>query len=425
MSRFACIAALLGLAAAIAAPVYGKDDSRFSRAVRDSLGVNIHFTDPQPGEMAMLSGSGLGWVRMDLAWSATEKRKGVYDFSHYDALLANLKRNHMRALLILDYGNDLYGAGGKPPYDDDGRAAFARWAVAAVKHFRGRGVLWELWNEPNGKWFWPSPSAEDYAKLALAADKAIHDAFPRETLIGPAVSGVDLSFLEGCFKAGCLQYWDAVSVHPYRQTAPETAATDYAKLRDLIAKYAPAGKTIPILAAEWGYSVSWGGFSDVRQGDYMAREFLSNLENGVPLTIWYDWHDDGTDPKNAEHNFGIVANAYHTGRDPIYDPKPAYTACAVLTKLLGGFAFERKISIGNLGDDHVLAFAHGRERRYAAWTVSDYAYRVDLPLPAGRYTIVDWQGKSAASATADASGLPLILSNTPQYILPGSPPDAR
>ena len=42
------------------------------------------------------------------------------------------------------------------------------------------------------------------------------------------------------------------------------------------------------------------------QGDYLARSFLVNLSQGIPLSIWYDWENDGTDPTNPEENFGTV-----------------------------------------------------------------------------------------------------------------------
>ena len=411
------LAALLCFMTAAAGAAHAEDRSPFRHTVRDGIGVNIHFTDPKPGEMDMLAGSGLRWVRMDLGWDATEKQKGVYDFSRYDTLMANLSRKNMRALLILDYSNAVYGPGGKPPYDDEGRAAFARWAVAAVKHFRGKGVLWELWNEPNGAWFWPNPRYADYAKLDLAVDRAVHDAYPAEVLIGPATSGIDLAFLEGCFKAGCLQYWDAVSVHPYRQTNPEDAGGDYIKLRALISKYAPAGKTIPILAAEWGYSVSWGGYSDELQGKYLVREFLFNQENDIPLTIWYDWHDDGPDPRNAEHNFGTVRYEYHEGRNPIYDPKPAYSALRTLTKSLDGFSFDARLTTGYPITDHILVFKRDQERRYAVWRTSKSPHAARLPLPAGNYTLIDRFGTEHATA-ADITGLPVLLTDTPQYVTP-------
>ena len=40
----------------------------------------------------------------------------------------------------------------------EGRKAFARWAAAAARHFQGRGILWEVYNEPNTK-FW-KPKAD-------------------------------------------------------------------------------------------------------------------------------------------------------------------------------------------------------------------------------------------------------------------------
>ena len=41
--------------------------------IPDCLGVNIHFTDPKPGEMEMIAGAGFKWVRMDLVWGRAEE----------------------------------------------------------------------------------------------------------------------------------------------------------------------------------------------------------------------------------------------------------------------------------------------------------------------------------------------------------------
>jgi hypothetical protein len=77
-----------------------------------------------------------------------------------------------------------------------------------------------MWNEPNGSFWKPKANVEDYVKLALAVGRAIRDAAPQEVYIGPATSGIKFDFLEACFQAGLLDYWRAVSVHPYRQTDP-------------------------------------------------------------------------------------------------------------------------------------------------------------------------------------------------------------
>src|SRR4029079_12333674 len=101
-----------------------------------------------PGELEMLAAAGFRFVRMDFTWAGTEPAPGRYNFSAYERLLAALDRHHIRAVLILDYSNRLYDDD-LAPHTAEGRAAFARWAAAAASHFKGRGVVWEIWNEPN------------------------------------------------------------------------------------------------------------------------------------------------------------------------------------------------------------------------------------------------------------------------------------
>lgn len=383
--------------------------------VPEGLGVNIHFTDPRPGEMEMLAAAGFRWIRMDFAWGGTEREKGRYDFQAYDRLLAAMEKHKIRGLWILDYSNRHYDHG-LSPATDEGRRAFARWAAAAVRHFRGHGILWEMYNEPNIHFWKPKPDSEQYIKLALDVGVAIRRAEPGELYIGPATSQVDFKFLELCFRAGLLDYWSAVSVHPYRQTAPETAAADYARLRKLIDQYAPQGKKIPILSGEWGYSSVWKNFDDARQGRYLPRQWLTNLANDVPISIWYDWHDDGLDPKEGEHHFGTVLHPYHAGRQPVYDAKPAYQAAKTLTTVLDGFKFTKRLSIGG-SEDYILLFTKGHERRVAAWTTATAGHTVRIPAKPGRYNVTGHTGDSLPPITADAGGVAISLTTAPQYVV--------
>jgi hypothetical protein len=381
----------------------------------DGLGVNIHFTSPRPGEIQALAAAGFRWVRMDLTWSATERQAGQYDFSAYDTLMSALRPYGIHALLILDYGNRLYDDG-LAPHTDAGRQAFARWAAAAVQHFQGQGVVWELWNEPNLAQFWqPQPNVQDYIQLGLAVGQAVRAVAPGETFVGPATSTIDFPFLQACFQGGLLDYFDAVSVHPYRSGGPETAAADYARLRTLIDQYAPDGKFIPILSGEWGYtSVTIG---EGQQGKLLPRQWLTNLANDIPLSIWYDWHDDGTDPRNPEHHYGTVAFHYYAGRDPVYDPKPAYRAAATLTTRLAGDTYAGRLGLAR-PDDYALAFAGADSTRFVAWTASAVPHAQTLPLPPGPYALVSGAGAGLGTVVAGADGLTLTLTDAPVYVLP-------
>ena len=73
-------------------------------------------------------------------------------------------------------------------------------------------------------------------------------------------------------------------------------------MKNLMTRY--GGKTLPIVSSEWGYNTT--DVTPQVQGDDMARMFLVNLSQGIPLSIWYDWKNDGTDPTNVEDNYGIV-----------------------------------------------------------------------------------------------------------------------
>ncbi len=400
----------LGIAASPALP---------SSAVPDGLGVNIHFTDPRPGEMEQLTAAGFRWVRMDFHWEGTEKERGKYDFSAYERLLTALDAHHIHALFILDYGNKLYEPLAAVT-TDEGRAAFARWAAAATTHFKGRGVIWEIWNEPNGGFWKPKANVEQYAAAALAASKAIREATPSELLVGPATSGVDMKFLESCFQAGLLTYWDAVSVHPYRQAGPETAEKDYHDLRKMIDQYAPKGRKIPILSGEWGYSSGWKNFDPAKQGKFLPREWLTNLAHGIPVSIWYDWHDDGKDPKEPEHHFGTTENEYHAGRDPVYDPKPAYIAAKTLTSNLEGFRFVKRLAAGG-ADDYAMLFANGDKLRLAVWTVATEPHEIRLPSAAGDFEVVSHLGEKLAPITASKGFLTIPATDAPVYVIAKGP----
>ena len=398
--------------------------------VPDGLGVNIHFTGARPGELEMLAAAGFHWVRMDFSWGRTEHRPGEYDFSVYDRLLSSLEAQKLRALFILDYGNSLYEPDSSVA-TEVGRRAFSRWAAAATAHFKGHGILWEIWNEPNGGFWKPKANVDDYAALALATAQAIRAAAPGEAVIGPATSGVDLQFVESCFQAGLLDWWDAVSVHPYRQSAPESATTEYQKLRGLIARYAPKGKSIPILSGEWGYSSAWQNFDNATQGQMLARQWLVNLANHIPLSIWYDWHDDGTDPLEPEHHFGTVANAYHAGGSPVYEPKPAYLAAKTLASVLQGFQFTKRLAVGQ-PDDYALLFRRGGELRLAVWTTSPKPQPVRIRSSPGEFRVITHTGEPDAPMVANENGLVFTPKHAPEYLvgpksnlLLGSAPEMR
>lgn len=355
------LALLLGLATLCRAAMLP------SATVPDGLGINIHFTGAPAHDLDLIQGAGFRFIRMDVLWDAVEKTKGVYNFDAYDQLTAGLKQRGIRPLYILCYGNTLYEKE-RGLVTDEGRAAFTHFAAAAAAHFRGQGVIWELWNEPNYETFWtPKPSVDGYMQLAKAALPAVRAADPTATIIAPALSTIDIPFLEGCFQRGLLGLVDAVSVHPYRDAMPETVAEDITHIHVLIAKYAPDRPNLPVLSGEWGYTITQPGIDTVRQGQTLARMMLTNLSQGVPLSIWYDWHEKDGSPTNGELHYGIV-----TLDD---QPKPNYLALQHLTLALSGMHFVKRLT--SAPADYLLLFSDNTRWTLAAWT-TDKAHLATL-----------------------------------------------
>ena len=399
-------------------------------ALPAGVGVNIHFTRGHGHDLDLIAAAGFKFIRMDFVWSETEPKKGTYDWSAYDALTANLESRGLRAYYILDYSNPLYEetvTGKDPisgqetktlssPQHPDSVAAFARWEAAAAKHFSGRHVIWEIWNEPDGSFWQPKADVQQYTTLALATARAVRAADPSATILAPATSGFPWPFLETFLSSGVLEYLDGVSVHPYRapNQPPETALADYHRLRELIATHAPPARRnfIPIISGEWGYSSNTKGVSPERQAQFMVRQQLFNLLNGLPISIWYDWKNDGNDPNENEHNFGTVS--------PELAPKPVYTAIKTLTHELAGFGIANRYPAASTNDFILVLTNAAGAAKLAAWTLDDpHPLRLQLhPSISNAIPRVNGVGRESQIEVRNGR-LILDLNEVPQFITLG------
>ncbi|MBP7428281.1 MAG: cellulase family glycosylhydrolase [Candidatus Hydrogenedentes bacterium] len=386
------------------------------------VGVNIHFYAGNENDLALLEESGLGIVRMDISWAGGETSPGVYDFSHYDRLVADMAARGIRILFILDYGNPLYDDG-QAPHTDEGRAAYARFCSALATHFADKPILWELWNEPNIGFWKPEPNVADYLAWCKAVAPAIREADPDTCIIGPGTSGFPMEFLEACFEGGFLGLVNGVSVHPYRgsRQGPETARRDYARLAAMIHRYKSEQnipRDIPLISGEWGYTTT--DIPRELQGKFLPRQWLSNLAYGIPISIWYDWHDDGQDPVEREHNFGTVTWDYQ--------PKPAFTAMKTLIAELKGYTPAGRLPMEK-DSDFVAVFRKEFAYKLAIWTTETSS---EFVLPEGLNAVraVDHLGQPVETPAdgmwrvADAPVYLTLSQDVPSWlgILPLEPP---
>lgn len=331
----------------------------------------------------MLKMAGFRRVRMDLLWREVEKQPGIFDFRKYDWAIQGLLRRGIRPMVILGLGNPAYSPDLtiQPPLV---QAGFERYAEAAVRHFKGFNLIYELVNEPNHPEFWqPKPDVTEYMRLANRILPRLKAIDPGAFIAAPSTAGAPLPFLEACFRQGLLSLVDGVTIHPYqafydsppKNRIPESVDREYQQTKALIQRYAPLGKQIPLLLGEWGYSSAIGEVSEQEQGMYMVRQALLGMMYGAPVNIWYNWkggiQGQGPNPADKELNFELL--------HPNMVPKPAYFAMCELTRRLGDKQYVGRQPA--LPGDYILKFNQPNtmplQTTYACWTIQP-PHRINL-----------------------------------------------
>ncbi|MEB3244548.1 MAG: cellulase family glycosylhydrolase [Vampirovibrionales bacterium] len=354
-----------------------------------SMGVHAHAYrakdafDPLVDEtdLDQIQYAGIKVVRSDCLWGAVEKSPGVYDFSKYDRWVEALIARGLKPMMILGLGNgEIHGGPAGLTINHAGiRKGFNNYAKAAVSHFKGKGVIWELIQQPNHEFFWqPKPDATAYAKLANELLPELKKLDPSASFVAPSIAGHDLAYQESVYKSGLLEHVDAVSVHPFRGVSrmPESIETNYKKSQALVKQYAPKGKDIPVLLGEWGYnSVE---IDQQTQANYAQRQMLMGMMLGAPVNIWFNWKGDimnqTDDPNNPEQQYGLV-------RATTRETKPSYAALHTLYRALAGQHFiERLPSTPN---DYLLRFKGPNKQTLVAWTCGQSHV---IPAPKGVQT---------------------------------------
>jgi polysaccharide biosynthesis protein PslG len=432
MMRPSGCAALLAVGLALA-PVWASRSRAQDRVPGPEVAgtLSVQFTDKllrAPGweeKLDRVVELGAAFVRVDLNWPWVEVGPGRYDWSAYDAFAAAMRARKLRPLFILNRPNRIHGrslsAGeAAPPRGASEVAAFARWAAAAAVRYRDADPIWEIWNEPDARGFWPpAPEPPAYVALARAACLAIKAAVPTAVVTGPAAAEMPTvwdgrkplvaAVLRDSELTRCL---DAISLHTHRfGQEPETVGRDYAVYRRAAA--ALPGASLPILDTEWGDSVHRGGLSEERQARWLPRMVLTNLAEAVSLTNWYCLFDTGDDDGEIEDRFGLIAR---DGRR-----RPAFRAYQVLARELRGHSLRRVIArfdVESARGTTVLLFCDAAERcKLAAWTTDDQTAPESLTIPGWTLagSIVGHLGARLAALPQRPSSVTLAVSPEVQF----------
>jgi polysaccharide biosynthesis protein PslG len=295
---------------------------------REFFGV-VPQTAVTPAELERMSANGVGTIRVLFSMPEIEPELGKFAWANTDQLVAAATARGIRVVPTLwgapDWLNRLDGdanCGGRcAPATKSGRDPWAEFAGAVVGRYGPGGEFWEIttdppyalpiqtyqiWNEQNSpKYFHPEPSPSRYAKLLIAAGRAIHARDPNaEVLTGgmwgpPSADEVvpTTKYLRRLYRfPGAASAFDAVAVHPYSANLIGVSEQVEAVVREIKRARDDAG----IWVTELGWAS--GGPRDnglVKTPKAQARLLIDSIEEllakrrawRIRAVQWYAWRD--------------------------------------------------------------------------------------------------------------------------------------
>ncbi|KVQ04335.1 hypothetical protein [Burkholderia ubonensis] len=402
-----------------------------SGAAPADFGIVTHFAQYQGSPSVLLplaKQAGFSWIRDELYWQEIEATPGRFSFPmRYDAFLQQAARLGISPLIVLDYGN----AGAYPqifgsslfPQTAEARTLFVRYVSNVVKRYGKIVKHWELWNEPS----FDQISYSSYLSLLKASYSAIKKASPDAKVIACGGGGIGGGPGGDCvirlIKDGGLGDQDGFSVHPYMSpNTPElgypakggpidvvSIPTTWPYLKSLAVRHPKInGRQLQVWVTEFGWPVNRKvpGQDETNQAANLARSYLlSRRYDAIRVLFWYDLMDDGIDPDNYEHHFGLL---HHD-----LSPKPAFVAASVLATTLGNRPWNDAL----IDTDDVKVYQYGNsELITAGWTVGPAPRIASIHLRPGQYIERDWQGVEKP-VTIISQPFAWTLGPLPRYLL--------
>jgi len=336
----------------------------FSRVMESSgqnedMGVNTHYFpfsvwEGHDGKQyypphTLAAKMGVGFLRTDVNWECTEREKGVYNISDsYENLFEHAQSHGMKVLAIFNYTNQFYDNGGTPQ-SDEAVEAYASFCAYFAKKFKGRINHFEIWNEYNlfGGFNPSGAPPESYAKMLIAASKAIKKVNPNAFIIGGVTCSTHTGWIRRTLDAGAYPYMDAVSIHAYC-SVPAPAYPEQGQVIENVETYRNEMRKHGACDTVWHTEIGWStnslavGVSREEQAVCAARLYaISKASEHPQVTFWYDFVNDGQDETEIEHKWGMLE---HPTACVPYAAKESYVSMCAYSYFVAKTKFIKELS---------------------------------------------------------------------------------
>jgi hypothetical protein len=367
VTRFAVILTGLALSLVAASPAAAARTEFYG--ISQSLD-RLDGTDLQ----RMATKAGIRTERFQLQWASVQPTsQDSFDWAETDAFVGTLASRGIRPVPFV-WGSPRWVADNfaKPPIDtaaheqawqDFLKVAVARygpggsyWATGGPYHQQyGNGATawpitaWQVWNEPNlPKYFAPTPSVSQYARLLQISHDAIKSQDPQAQIV---LAGLDAyatntawNFLGNLYQvAGAKSNFDVAALHPY---APDLNYFRNAivQFRGVMKQYGDGGKQLWFTEMGWGsdppdkFGINKGvaGQNNMLSASY--KLILSNRSAwNVQRVFWFYWRDPSTKLPGTCSFCSSAGLLYYSGTaKPAYNTFRGFTATRPQASITAG-----------------------------------------------------------------------------------------
>lgn len=324
----------------------------------------------------------LHYVVISILFNNKYVNKGKFDFEEFDFAMKAIKENGLVPIVVFS-SNDSVDAN---EYAKNKRAVlnkYERLIRSVIIKYRDHGVIWQMWNEPNGLfWFNQSNSGTNTAQVRTWVDfnakifAYVRRYDPNSVFLAGAIAGNysdSKQAMRLAIQNHITKYGDALANHPYLSSSyPDNGAPEnLLKLNSrkfLLSLTADNSKkavrSIPLVTTEMGYSMSkshFGSWSEEDQANYLARSIFVLDMMHQPIISLYALVDE----KNGSGEWGL-----YKGMSPHYVSKQSARLISQLLSNLDGYSFDERLHSD--ARDFVLKYKkNGQRDRIVCWTMDD------------------------------------------------------
>ena len=356
-------------------------------------------------------------LRAGPGWPWIEPSEGTWKWETMDRLVELCRGNSIEIQYLLGYcakwaapqvkqaGADYRDWLFSPPERMD---AWRDYVRETAKRYQKDVRFYEVWNEADLDLFWSGNSGR-YLEMLRAAHEEIKGVNRNLQVMtcGFATLGDHPAHAEKDFEAVVVRdgagFYDILAHHEHGPFPGYQRIVD-GPLAGLVKQLGP-GKRFWL--NETAVSAVEGG--SVAQARTLVKKLCLAMARGSLGYTWYDLRNDGDDPENPEHNYGLLTRDFY--------PKPAYSAFNTAAMLLAGKRFVRSMDLG----EGRWGFVFSGETTHVVVT-----WRESVAVPEALFVLRMYDTKSVVAydmwgnpekVNVVSDRIPLAVTTAPSYLV--------